>query len=50
LNLGKQETRSVRLFAGVVAQSAFVLADGTVQPQLMAGWSRELLNDPSVIR
>jgi uncharacterized protein with beta-barrel porin domain len=49
LNLGAQETKSARLFAGVVGQSAFVWLGGRVQPQILAGFSQELMNDPHII-
>jgi uncharacterized protein with beta-barrel porin domain len=49
LNVGTQDAKSVRLFAGVVAQSGFMFEGGRLQPQVLAGWSRDLMKDPSVI-
>jgi outer membrane autotransporter protein len=49
LNVSKQDMRSVRLFAGVVAQGAFALEEGRLQPQILAGWSHEFESDAPVI-
>jgi uncharacterized protein with beta-barrel porin domain len=39
----------VRLFAGVIAQTEFMLDDGILKPQILAGWSQELISDRPVI-
>ena len=49
LRLGAQDLKSVRLFAGVVAQSEFDFDGGDVQPQVMAGWSHEFQTKAPVI-
>jgi uncharacterized protein with beta-barrel porin domain len=49
LSLGSRTTRSVRLFAGVIAQTEFPLYDGILKPQILAGWSREFIDDRHVI-
>lgn len=49
LNVGSVESRSLRLFAGVVAQGAFRVEDGVLQPQVLAGWSHEFLDNTPVI-
>ena len=49
LHVGARDLRSVRVFAGVIAQSEFMFYDGVVQPQVLAGWTRELLNDTPTI-
>ena len=49
LSLGSRTTRSVRLFAGFVAQTEFALDDGIMRPQILAGWSQDLVNDRPTI-
>lgn len=49
LALGTRTTRSVRVFAGVVAQTEFALDDGIMKPQILAGWSQDLVNDRPTI-
>jgi uncharacterized protein with beta-barrel porin domain len=49
LNVGAQEAKSARLFAGVVTQSGFTWEGGRVQPQILAGFSQELMNEPHII-
>jgi hypothetical protein len=49
LTLGSRTTRSVRIFAGVIAQTEFALDDGVMKPQILAGWSQDLINDRPVI-
>ncbi len=49
LNLDSRTTSSVRLFAGVIAQTEFMLDDGILKPQILAGWSQELISDRPVI-
>jgi hypothetical protein len=49
LSVGSRTTRSLRLFAGVVAQTEFMLDDGIMKPQILAGWSKDLANDSPVI-
>jgi uncharacterized protein with beta-barrel porin domain len=48
LALSSRTTRSVRLFAGVVAQTEFMLDDGIMKPQILAGWSKDIVNDRPV--
>lgn len=49
LSLGSRTTRSLRVFAGVVAQTEFVLVDGIMKPQILAGWSHDFTNDRPLI-
>ena len=49
MNVGKQDVRSLRLFAGVVAQGVFPVEEGRLQPQILAGWSHEFENNTPVI-
>jgi Autotransporter beta-domain len=49
LQLNAQSQDSVRSFAGVMAQSSFTWADGSVLPQFLAGWSHEFLSSPATI-
>jgi hypothetical protein len=49
LALDSRTTTSVRLFAGVIAQTQFSLDDGIFMPQVIAGWSKELVNDRQTI-
>jgi uncharacterized protein with beta-barrel porin domain len=49
LSLGSRTTRSLRVFAGVVAQTEFILVDGTMKPQILAGWSHDFTNDRPII-
>ena len=49
LTLGSRTTRSVRVFAGVLAQTEFNLDDGVMKPQILAGWSHDFINDRPII-
>jgi len=49
LSLGSRTTRSVRVFAGVIAQTEFNLDDGVMKPQILAGWSHDFINDRPII-
>jgi uncharacterized protein with beta-barrel porin domain len=49
LSLDPQNQKSLRSFAGVLAQGAFKWNDGSLQPQLLAGWSHEFMTDPATI-
>lgn len=49
LNIDAQNEQSLRGFAGFLTQGAFAWAGGTVQPQLLMGWSYDFLNKPSVV-
>ncbi len=49
VNIDAQNEKSVRGFAGFLTQGAFAWAGGTVQPQLLLGWSYDFLNKPSVV-
>lgn len=49
LAIDGRETRSVRVFAGIAAQTEFTLLDGSMRPQVLAGWSHELIDDRHVI-
>ncbi|MCH8859476.1 MAG: autotransporter outer membrane beta-barrel domain-containing protein [Proteobacteria bacterium] len=49
LNIGAVATQSVRLFAGVVAQSDYHFTGGMFRPQLLAGWTHEVMDDAPVI-
>jgi hypothetical protein len=49
LNIDAQNQQSLRGFAGFLTQGAFAWAGGTVQPQLLMGWSYDFLNKPSVV-
>jgi hypothetical protein len=49
LRLKSQSQESVRSFAGVMAQSSFVWADGNLLPQFLAGWSHEFMSSPATI-
>ena len=44
LNIDAQNQQSLRGFAGFLTQGAFAWAGGTVQPQLLMGWSYDVLN------
>lgn len=49
LNIDAQNQQSLRGFAGFLTQGAFAWAGGTVQPQLLLGWSYDFLNKPQVV-
>jgi uncharacterized protein YhjY with autotransporter beta-barrel domain len=49
LNINAQNEQSLRGFAGFLTQGAFAWAGGTVQPQMLLGWSYDVLNKPSVV-
>ena len=49
LSLRQQEQQSVRSFAGVLGQGNYTWDNGTLQPQLLVGWSHEFLNSPATI-
>jgi hypothetical protein len=49
LSLDPQSQKSVRTFAGVMAQGSFMWSNGTVLPQLLAGWSHEFMDSPATI-
>lgn len=49
LNIDAQNDKSLRGFAGFITQGGFAWAGGTVQPQLLLGWSYDFLNRPSVV-
>ena len=49
LAMDSQSQKSVRGFAGVMAQSSFMWNDGNVLPQLLAGYSREFMTSPATI-
>jgi len=49
LSLDSRTTTSVRMFAGVIAQTQFSLDDGIFMPQVIAGWSKELVNERQTI-
>lgn len=49
LELGRRDTRSVRVFAGIAAQAEFMLEDGVMRPQVLAGWSHEIIDDRKTI-
>jgi uncharacterized protein YhjY with autotransporter beta-barrel domain len=48
LSVKSQDQRSVRGFAGVIAQGTFAWDAGTIQPQLLLGWSYDFLHKPGV--
>jgi hypothetical protein len=47
--LNSQNQKSVRGFAGIIGQGNFNYDQGILMPQLVAGYSREFMNDPSTI-
>jgi uncharacterized protein YhjY with autotransporter beta-barrel domain len=49
LSLKPQNQNSVRTFAGVLGQGNYSWDTGTLQPQLLVGWSHEFLNTPATI-
>ena len=49
LDVGSQDVRSFRLFAGVSAQSPFQFEGGRMLPQVLAGWSHEFVKNPITI-
>jgi hypothetical protein len=49
LSLKPQNQNSVRTFAGVLGQGNYLWDTGTLQPQLLVGWSHEFLNTPATI-
>src|SRR6185312_9830632 len=49
LSLKSQNQSSVRTFAGVLGQGNYVWDTGTLQPQLLLGWSHEFLATPATI-
>jgi uncharacterized protein YhjY with autotransporter beta-barrel domain len=44
-----QNQKSVRGFAGVIGQGNFNYDQGVLMPQIVAGYSREFMNDPATI-
>ena len=49
LSIKDQDLRSVRGFAGVIAQGTFAWDAGSIQPELLLGWSYDFLNKPGTI-
>lgn len=49
LDVGSQDARSFRVFAGVTAQSPFAFEGGYMLPQILAGWSHEFITNPATI-
>jgi uncharacterized protein YhjY with autotransporter beta-barrel domain len=49
LHLNSQTQTSVRGFAGIVGKGSFEYQQGFLMPQILAGYSREFLNEPTTI-
>jgi len=47
--LDAKNQKSVRGFAGIIGQGNFNYDQGILMPQIVAGYSREFMNDPSTI-
>ena len=49
LTLKSQNQDSIRSFAGVLGQGTYSWDNGTLQPQVLLGWSHEFKNSPATI-
>jgi len=49
LTLKAQNQDSIRSFAGVLGQGTYAWDNGTLQPQLLLGWTHEFKNSPATI-
>lgn len=49
LSIAAQDGKSLRGFAGIITQGALAWAGGTIQPQLLLGWSYDFLHRPDAV-
>jgi uncharacterized protein with beta-barrel porin domain len=49
LSIKSQSQQSTRAFAGIIGQGNFSYDEGSLMPQVIAGWSHEFLNDTATI-